>query len=114
MSVSINIFILWSCQFSRLVLVYADGEQCQLSNDDKGILEILSNLLGLEKESMTQVVLLRQINVRGNITEIPLTKQQVSALIYYVYLSVLGREPPLELFILGWREPTCHGESFVL
>ncbi|ENN78149.1 hypothetical protein YQE_05303, partial [Dendroctonus ponderosae] len=54
----------------------SDGERSQLTKDDEGILEILSKLLGLEIQSIRQVVLLRQINVRGNITEIPLTKQQ--------------------------------------
>ncbi|CAH2001875.1 unnamed protein product [Acanthoscelides obtectus] len=53
-----------------------DGERCCLAKGDAEIIEILSKLLGLDVEDIQQVVLLRQINVRGNITEIPLKIQE--------------------------------------
>ncbi|XP_060516918.1 myosin-I heavy chain-like [Cylas formicarius] len=65
--------ILW---LGNLKFEDVDGEKCQLTKEDESIVDILSKLLGLENDSLKQVVLLRQINVRGNITEIPLTVQQ--------------------------------------
>lgn len=49
-----------------------DGEKCELAVEDKEIIAKVAELLGLEPEDVRQVALKRQINVRGNITEIPL------------------------------------------
>lgn len=55
-----------------------DGENCELAPEDKEIIAIVSDLLGLPEIDLKQVTLKRQINVRGNITEIPLKVQEVS------------------------------------
>lgn len=52
-------------------------------SEDKKIIEIIANLLGVEVDSLKQVVLLRQINVRGNITEIPLKHQEVRVQLFF-------------------------------
>lgn len=44
--------------------------------DDKQVVAIVAELLGLEEHDIRQVALARQINVRGNITEIPLKVQE--------------------------------------
>lgn len=71
--------ILW---LGNLTFDDIDGEKCQLTKDDETIVEILSKLLGLEIDSIKQVVLIRQINVRGNITEIPLKLQEVRYILF--------------------------------
>ena len=49
-----------------------ENETAALSSDDLGVIESLASLLGLAVDDLTQVVLMRQINIRGNVTEIPL------------------------------------------
>ncbi|KAG8231152.1 hypothetical protein J437_LFUL011821, partial [Ladona fulva] len=65
--------ILW---LGNLQFIDVDGEHCELSTEDKEVLEIVAGLLGIQVEDLNHVVLLRQINVRGNITEIPLKVQE--------------------------------------
>lgn len=49
-----------------------DGENCELTTSDKEVLKTLSTLLGLTEEQLLSCLLQRQINIRGNITHIPL------------------------------------------
>ncbi|XP_026677689.1 myosin-VIIa, partial [Diaphorina citri] len=75
--------ILW---LGNTVFQDIDGEKCKLANEDSEILNIVAELLGLQFEDVVQVVLRRQINVRGNITEIPLKLQEGSDSAYLVNL----------------------------
>ncbi|CAA2962569.1 myosin-I heavy chain isoform X1, partial [Olea europaea subsp. europaea] len=47
------------------------SEECQLTNNDEDIIEVVSDLLGVNREKLRPIMLKRQINVRGSITEIP-------------------------------------------
>ena len=56
-----------------------DGEKCEFSAQDVEVIDKVAKLLGLEAEQLKPILLLRQINVRGNVTEIPLRLQEVRA-----------------------------------
>ena len=51
-----------------------------MSSEDLSVVETVAKLLGLQVDDVKDVTLQRQINVRGNITEIPLKVQEVSGI----------------------------------
>ena len=61
--------ILW---LGNLRFADTDHEDAALDSQDAELIENISKLLGLDYEEMKQVFLVRQINIRGNVTEIPL------------------------------------------
>ncbi|XP_033245645.1 unconventional myosin-XV isoform X4 [Drosophila miranda] len=65
--------ILW---LGNIDFMDIDGEGCDFSNSDQEIISNISKLLGLKPNDLKKVLLMRQINVRGNITEIPLKMQE--------------------------------------
>uniref|UniRef100_A0A182IIZ7 Myosin motor domain-containing protein n=1 Tax=Anopheles atroparvus TaxID=41427 RepID=A0A182IIZ7_ANOAO len=65
--------IMW---LGNLNFADVDGERCELAPGDDEIVRIVAQLLGLQDADLEQVLLMRQINVRGNITEIPLKLQE--------------------------------------
>ena len=54
-----------------------DGENTSLTPVDLETVEIIGRLLGLDATNVRDLTLQRQINVRGNITQIPLKVQEV-------------------------------------
>ncbi|XP_030380676.1 unconventional myosin heavy chain 6 [Scaptodrosophila lebanonensis] len=65
--------ILW---LGNIEFMDIDGEGCDLTDTDNEVNETLSKLLGLKAGDLLKVLLHRQINVRGNIVEIPLKIQE--------------------------------------
>lgn len=65
--------ILWlgNMQFQCDETNQNNPEQCSLTEYDVGILEVVAKLLDVELEALESIILRRQINVRGAITEIP-------------------------------------------
>jgi len=47
------------------------GEGCQLTRNDENIVQIVSEMLAIDSSKLEPIMLKRQINVRGTITEIP-------------------------------------------
>lgn len=65
--------ILW---LGNVSFADVDGERCELTDGDGEIIRIVAELVGIQEIELVQVALKRQINVRGNITEIPLKVQE--------------------------------------
>ena len=60
----------------NLTFADSENEQATLAVTDEEIIETIAKLMGLDFEELKQVFLVRQINIRGNVTEIPLKFQE--------------------------------------
>ena len=59
-----------------------DKDKCEFSAQDVEVINTVTKFLGLETEQLkppASSLLLRQVNVRGNVNEIPLRLQEVRA-----------------------------------
>ena len=65
--------ILW---LGNLTFADTDQENATIAATDGEIIETIAKLMGLDFEELKQVFLVRQINIRGNVTEIPLKFQE--------------------------------------
>ena len=65
--------ILW---LGNLKFADTDQEVASIADSDGEIIETVAKLMGLDFEDLKQVLLVRQINIRGNVTEIPLKFQE--------------------------------------
>lgn len=68
-----------------------DGERTTLAPDDSEAVDAVANLLGLPPETARRVLLERQINVRGNVTDIPLRLHEVPYFYFVVSSSYQNR-----------------------
>lgn len=89
-----------------------DGEKCGLSSQDEAVLENIAKLLGLgsQAERLKEVLLIRQINVRGTITDIPLRMHEVTEIAYAGFTSQLTASDCLS----GLRKQTRNGPDPLL
>lgn len=67
-----------------------EGEKSALTESDKKVLEDICGLLGMEMDSCTELMLFRQIQVRGTITSIPYKMQEVSRLYLNMGMGRIG------------------------
>lgn len=79
--------ILW---LGNIEFIDVDGEVTDLTRSDQEAISIISMLLGLSRCDFKKVLLIRQINVRGNITEIPLKIKEVSIIEYWFFLKIIS------------------------
>ncbi len=84
-------------------------------HEDNEVVTIIAKLLGLDSEQfkLKEVLILRQINVRGNVTEIPLRVHEVSYLARPSFLIFLYLIIKLYKY-LGPRKQTRNGTCFIL
>lgn len=68
--------ILW---IGNLSFQDSENEACQLTQQDVPITKIIAHLLGLNDAQIKRLTTIRQINVRGTITEIALKYHEVSS-----------------------------------